>query len=154
MTKEDIARKMKVILCGVMTCLEPSEIEPDCELAGDLGFDSLDYGELVLAIEEEFGIEGAWKEGQEMLKGEVTVQDLVDSLGDKLLSHEERFPIEDGWLHMDIEMMTAKLMSEAEIKEIALMGRAAEGQEFGLVEQNGKQVKVILRERTKVGEAV
>ena len=54
--------------------IEPDEIRPEARFVEDLGADSLDVLELVMAIEEEFDIEIP----EESLDGITTVQDAVD----------------------------------------------------------------------------
>lgn len=58
-----------------------------------------------------------------------------------------RFPTSAGWLHMKLEMKTSTPRSEADIKTMVLMGRSPEAVEFGLVEQHGKKIKVVMRDR-------
>lgn len=56
-----------------------------------------------------------------------------------------KYPTSEGWLHIKMEITTAKPRSEEEIKKIAAFGRPPEAYEWGLVEQHGKKVKVIYR---------
>ncbi|HJT52435.1 MAG TPA: acyl carrier protein [Candidatus Angelobacter sp.] len=53
--------------------LEPSEVTPDASFVDDLGADSLDRVELVMAFEESFGLEIPDEDAEKI----VTVQDAV-----------------------------------------------------------------------------
>ncbi|HEY1082065.1 MAG TPA: acyl carrier protein [Prosthecobacter sp.] len=75
MTEEQILRKVKVLTAEILR-LDVDDIEPDCELAGDLGADSLDQVELVMAVEEEFNVAISDEDAEDIL----TVQDMVDWL--------------------------------------------------------------------------
>ena len=54
-------------------------IKPEAELVKDLGMNSIELSELVLACEEKYGIEV----DEEMAKNFVTVQDIVDYMEKK-----------------------------------------------------------------------
>lgn len=75
MTEEQILRKVKVLTAEILR-LDVDDIEPDCELAADLGADSLDQVELVMAVEEEFNVAISDEDAEEIQ----TVQDMVDWL--------------------------------------------------------------------------
>lgn len=70
-------RKLRVILSELLR-LEPEEIDPECDLSADLGADSLDLAELVMALEEEFDTEMTDAEAEQIQ----TVQDILDWLED------------------------------------------------------------------------
>jgi len=53
--------------------LEPSEVTPDASFVDDLGADSLDRVEMVMAFEESFGLEIPDEDAEKI----VTVQDAV-----------------------------------------------------------------------------
>lgn len=59
---------------------------------------------------------------------------------------KKQFPVEEGWLHMELTMRDKTPRSEAELKAIASNGEA-DSYEFGKVEQYGAKVKVILRQK-------
>jgi acyl carrier protein len=59
--------------------VELSEVKPEASFANDLGADSLDTVELVMALEEEFGIEIP----DEDAEGIATVQNAVDYIDGK-----------------------------------------------------------------------
>ncbi len=69
-----IARQLEV---------QPEEVIPEASFADDLGSDSLDLVELVMAMEEEFGIEISDEEAERIQ----TVQDAINFI-------EERSPKE------------------------------------------------------------
>jgi acyl carrier protein len=59
--------------------VEEGDVKPEASFANDLGADSLDTVELVMALEEEFGIEIP----DEAAEGIATVQDAVNFIKDK-----------------------------------------------------------------------
>lgn len=59
--------------------VDESEVKPEASFANDLGADSLDTVELVMALEEEFGIEIP----DEAAESIATVQDAVNFIKDK-----------------------------------------------------------------------
>jgi acyl carrier protein len=59
--------------------VEEAEVKPEASFANDLGADSLDTVELVMALEEEFSIEIP----DEAAEGIATVQDAVNFIKDK-----------------------------------------------------------------------
>jgi len=64
--------------------IHPSGITPQADFVKDLGIDSLDAIELVMAVEEEFGIEITDEEAEKVL----TVADLLLCLEGKLRNAE------------------------------------------------------------------
>ncbi len=70
--------KMRPIIAEQLN-VEESEIKESTKLKDDLGADSLDLFELVMALEEEFGIEIP----SEDLESIVTVQDVINYLQNK-----------------------------------------------------------------------
>ncbi|MCW0218297.1 MAG: acyl carrier protein [Prosthecobacter sp.] len=79
MTEKTITRKVKFLISELLR-LEPEEIDPECELSADLGADSLELTELVMAIEEEFDVDISDEEVEDIL----TVQDVIDWLLENL----------------------------------------------------------------------
>ncbi len=53
---------------------EASQVEPKASFAGDLGADSLDLVELIMALEEKFGVEISDEQAEKI----TTVQEAVD----------------------------------------------------------------------------
>lgn len=56
MTHEEIIGKLKDIISHKL-CLKSEEISDDSNIKNDLGADSLDHIEIVMAVEDEFDIE-------------------------------------------------------------------------------------------------
>ncbi len=56
MSKEEILSKVKGIVAEQLS-VDIAEVKPEASFANDLGADSLDTVELVMALEEEFDIE-------------------------------------------------------------------------------------------------
>ena len=59
--------------------VKPEEVTPEAKFIDDLGADSLDTVELVMALEEEFGIEIPDEEAEKL----ITVGDAVKYIGEK-----------------------------------------------------------------------
>ncbi len=74
MSQDDIFAKVKKIVAEQLSIEEPDKIKPESNFANDLGADSLDVVELVMALEEEFDIEIP----DEAAEGIATVQAAVD----------------------------------------------------------------------------
>ena len=56
MTTEEISAKVYAIIADKLG-VEPSEITNEASFTNDLGADSLDLFELIMGLEEEFGVE-------------------------------------------------------------------------------------------------
>lgn len=69
----DVADKVKKIIVKQLSVQE-DDIKPESTFAGDLGADSLDQTEMIMALEEEFNIEIADEDAQKIQK----VQDAID----------------------------------------------------------------------------
>jgi acyl carrier protein len=78
MSKDDIYEKVKKIVADQLS-VDPADVKPEASFANDLGADSLDVVELVMALEEEFDIEIP----DEAAEGIATVQAVVDYIGSK-----------------------------------------------------------------------
>lgn len=57
LSKPDVEGRIMSLLAGFDKVKDPSNIKPNAHFANDLGMDSLDTVEVVMAIEEEFSIE-------------------------------------------------------------------------------------------------
>ena len=79
MSQEKIFEKVKEIVAEQLG-VKPEEVTPEANFANDLGADSLDTVELVMALEEEFDIEIPDEEAEKIL----TVQQAVDFINDKV----------------------------------------------------------------------
>ncbi len=77
MSSEEIFEKIKNIIVEQLGVAE-SNISLDSSFIDDLGADSLDTVELIMAIEEEFDIEIPDEDAEKV----VTVQDVVDYVKD------------------------------------------------------------------------
>lgn len=65
--------KIRTLLADQL-CIDESEINVDSDLVGELGADSLDLVQLLIAMEKEFGTTF----GDEELKNVKTVQDIIN----------------------------------------------------------------------------
>ena len=79
MSQDDIFARVKKIVADQLE-VDPSEVKPEANFANDLGADSLDTVELVMALEEEFDIEIP----DEAAEGITTVQACVDYINSQL----------------------------------------------------------------------
>ncbi|MDO8729769.1 MAG: acyl carrier protein [Candidatus Omnitrophota bacterium] len=73
-----VPEKVKNIIAEQLG-VKPEEVTPEAKFIDDLGADSLDTVELVMALEEEFGIEIPDEEAEKL----VTVGDAVKYIGEK-----------------------------------------------------------------------
>lgn len=79
MSSEEIFEKIKAIIVEQLGVAE-SAVTMDASFIDDLGADSLDIVELVMAMEEEFDIEIPDEEAEKV----VTVRDVVDYIKDNV----------------------------------------------------------------------
>ncbi|MDY6785462.1 MAG: acyl carrier protein [Cyanobacteriota bacterium] len=79
MSNPEIFEKVQTIVAEQLE-VEPSKVTPEATFANDLGADSLDTVELVMALEEAFDIEIP-DEAAEKID---TVQKAVDHIGEKV----------------------------------------------------------------------
>lgn len=77
MSSEEIFDKIKSIIVEQLGVVE-GDINLDSSFVDDLGADSLDVVELIMALEEEFDIEIPDEDAEKV----VTVQDVVDYIKD------------------------------------------------------------------------
>ena len=75
MTKDKIIKKVKEITSEQLG-VDESQITPEAKFIDDLGADSLDIVELVMALEEEFNLEISDEEAEKL----IAVQKVVDYL--------------------------------------------------------------------------
>lgn len=80
MSQNDIFEKVKSIVVEQLSIENPDLVTPGANFANDLGADSLDVVELVMALEEEFEIEIP----DEAAEGIATVQAAVDYIKDQV----------------------------------------------------------------------
>jgi acyl carrier protein len=73
MSQDDIISRVQRIIAEQLD-VDLDEIKPEASFTDDLGADSLDQVELVMAFEEEFSIEIPDEDSEKILK----VQDVVD----------------------------------------------------------------------------
>ncbi|MGF1514216.1 MAG: acyl carrier protein [Elainellaceae cyanobacterium] len=78
MEREKIFEKVQEIVCEQLG-VESAEVKPESSFANDLGADSLDTVELVMALEEEFDIEIP----DEAAENIATVKAAVDYINEK-----------------------------------------------------------------------
>ncbi|MCD6423314.1 MAG: acyl carrier protein [Elusimicrobia bacterium] len=65
MADENIEQKIKEIIAERLR-VDVSKVTPDASFVNDLGADSLDQVELVMALEDEFGLEIADEDAQKL----------------------------------------------------------------------------------------
>lgn len=80
----DTFERIKKIIAEQLD-IEENKIEPDASFAEDLGADSLDTVELIMALEEQFEIEIPDEEAQKLL----TIKNTVNYINDKIAKKEE-----------------------------------------------------------------
>jgi len=73
-----VAESVKKIIVDQLS-VSPDEVKPEASFIEDLGADSLDLTELIMAMEEEFGIEIDDDDAQKILK----VQDAISYIESK-----------------------------------------------------------------------
>jgi len=76
---DEIAQKVIKIVADQLN-VDEEEVRPDSSFVDDLGADSLDTVELVMAFEEEFGIEIPDEDAEKIQ----TVQQAIDYIASKL----------------------------------------------------------------------
>jgi len=74
-----IEERVKEIVANQLG-VEPNEVVPEASFVDDLGADSLDLVELIMAMEEEFGVEVPDEDAEKIR----TVQDTIDYLKDHI----------------------------------------------------------------------
>jgi acyl carrier protein len=74
MSQVDVFEKVKQIIVKLDDLLDPSIIVPSASFANDLGAESLDLVEFVMALEEDFNVEIPDEAAEKLL----TVKDVVD----------------------------------------------------------------------------
>lgn len=79
MSKDEIFEKVKELVVSKLGIDDADQVVSDANFANDLGADSLDVVELVMALEDSFGIEIP----DEDAEGIATVQDAVNYIIEK-----------------------------------------------------------------------
>lgn len=79
MTEKEIFEKVKAVIADKLS-VEPEKITLDARFIEDLGADSLDTVELIMGLEDEFGLEISDEEAEKIR----TVKDAVDYIKGKL----------------------------------------------------------------------
>ena len=79
MSQEEIYAQVKTIVIDKLGVDEEDKVKPEANFANDLGADSLDVVEMVMALEDHFGIEIP----DEDAEGIATVQDVVNYIAEK-----------------------------------------------------------------------
>ncbi|MCE5299648.1 MAG: acyl carrier protein [Spirochaetia bacterium] len=76
-TVEERVKDVVVAQLGV----DPSEVKPEASFIDDLGADSLDTVELVMALEEEFGLEIADEDAEKIKSVGETIEFVKSKIG-------------------------------------------------------------------------
>lgn len=79
MTKEEILKKVREITSEQLG-VDESQITPEAKFVEDLGADSLDTVELIMALEEAFNLEISDEEAEKL----TTVEKVVDYIAEHL----------------------------------------------------------------------
>lgn len=82
LTKTDILEKVKAIIAEQLS-VDKEEITMETHLVDDLKADSMDMVEMVMAMEEEFGIEIPDEEAEKLTRVEAIVEYLERRLKEK-----------------------------------------------------------------------
>ena len=82
LSKDDIASKVKEITSEQLG-VDESQITPEAKFVDDLGADSLDTVELVMALEEEFDLEISDEEAEKLTSVNRVVSYIEDCLDKK-----------------------------------------------------------------------
>ncbi|MFZ9738000.1 MAG: acyl carrier protein [Prochlorotrichaceae cyanobacterium] len=77
--EKEIYAQVKAIVIDKLGVEEEDKVKPEANFANDLGADSLDVVEMVMALEDQFGIEIP----DEDAEGIATVQDAVSYIAQK-----------------------------------------------------------------------
>ncbi|MEH2350650.1 MAG: acyl carrier protein [Nostoc sp.] len=80
MSQTELFEKVKKIVIEQLSVEPPEKVTPQSKFMEDLGADSLDTVELVMALEEEFDIEIPDEAAEKI----VSVQDAVDYINNKV----------------------------------------------------------------------
>jgi len=75
----ELLEKIKKIVSEQLD-VDPEQVVPEASFVDDLGADSLDLTELIMAMEDEFGMEIDDEEAQKLR----TVQDVIDYIESKV----------------------------------------------------------------------
>jgi acyl carrier protein len=75
---ESIEERVKKIIAEKLS-VELAEVKPEASFVDDLGADSLDLVELIMSMEEEFGVEISDEDAEKI----VTVKDAIAYVGTK-----------------------------------------------------------------------
>ncbi|MFZ5807355.1 MAG: acyl carrier protein [Verrucomicrobiota bacterium] len=78
MSEKSIDQKVKDIIVEQLS-VNPEQVTPEAKFIEDLGADSLDVVELVMAFEEEFGVEVPDEDAEKL----ITVGDVIKYIEDK-----------------------------------------------------------------------
>ncbi|WP_298615567.1 acyl carrier protein [uncultured Thermosynechococcus sp.] len=79
MNQSEILEKVKAIVADQLS-VDPEKVVPEASFAEDLNADSLDSVELIMALEEAFGVEIPDEEAEKLK----TVQDVLDFINSKV----------------------------------------------------------------------
>ena len=79
MTKEEVAAKVRKVIASQLD-VEEEKVTPDASIIDDLGADSLDIVEVVMSLEEEFGMEIPDEDAEKLSRVKHVVEYIVGRL--------------------------------------------------------------------------
>ncbi|MBF0538852.1 MAG: acyl carrier protein [Nitrospirae bacterium] len=77
-----VEEKVKAIIAKQLS-IDPGQVKPEASFMDDLGADSLDTVELVMAFEEAFGVQIPDEEAEKITKVRDAIDYITKKLGDK-----------------------------------------------------------------------
>jgi hypothetical protein len=67
------------------------------------------------------------------------------------MTNKQRYPVDDGWLHMELQLASAAMQSPDSIK--SFIAKDPENYEFPVLEQHGKKIRAVFRRKPETPAA-